>query len=61
LLLVKNRSTINRWSGLFRQVIYRYQAALKDKLSGRVEVDESYFGAKRHRGYHEKLNLFVNK
>ena len=36
-------------------VIYRHQIALKDKLLGRVEVDESYFGAKRHRGYHGKL------
>ena len=55
LLLGKNRNTINRWYGLFRQVIYRHQTALKDKLLGRVEVDESYFGAKRHRGYHGKL------
>ena len=28
---------------------------LKDKLLGRVEVDESYFGGKRYRGYHGKL------
>ncbi|TXI21388.1 MAG: IS1595 family transposase, partial [Nitrosomonas sp.] len=44
LLLGKNRNTINRWYGIFRQVIYRHQTALKDKLLGRVEVDESYFG-----------------
>ena len=41
-LLDKNRNTINRWYGLFRQAIYRYQTA-------------HYFGTKRHRGYHEKL------
>ncbi|MBS0424889.1 MAG: IS1595 family transposase [Proteobacteria bacterium] len=55
LLLGKNRNTINRWYGIFRQVIYRHQTVLRDKLLGRVEVDESYFGAKRHRGYHGKL------
>jgi len=44
-LLGKNRNTINRWYSIFRQVIYRHQIALKDKLLGRVEVDESYFGA----------------
>ena len=44
LLLGKNRNTINRWYSIFRQVIYRHQTALKDKLLGRVEVDESYFG-----------------
>ncbi len=49
LLLGENRNTINRWYGIFRQVIYRHQTALKDKLLGRVEIDESYFGAKRHR------------
>lgn len=51
----KNRNTTNRWYDLFRQVIYLYQTALKNKLLGRVEVDESYLGAKRHRGYHGKL------
>jgi len=47
LLLVKNRNTINRWYGIFRQVIDRHQTALKGKLLGRVEVDESNFGVKR--------------
>ena len=28
---------------------------LKDKLLGRVEVDESYFGVKRHRDHHDEL------
>ncbi|TYP69898.1 hypothetical protein BCL69_11341 [Nitrosomonas communis] len=49
LLLGENHNPINRWYGIFRQVIYRHQTALKDKLLGRVKVDEGYFGAKQHR------------
>ena len=55
LLLGKNRNTINHCYGISRQGIYDHQTALKDKLLGRVEVDESYFGVKRHRGYRGKL------
>ena len=55
LLLGKNRNTINHWYGIFRKRIYDHQLELKDKLLGRVEVDESYFGAKRQRDYHGKL------
>ena len=55
MLLGLNRNTINRWYGLFRRAIYGHQSALKDKLVGRVEVDESYFGAKRQRGRQGKL------
>jgi len=55
LLLGLNRNTINRWYGLFRRAIYCHQAALKDKLVGRIEVDESYFGGKRQRGRQGKL------
>ena len=55
LLLELNRNTINRWYGIFRESIYSHQTDLKDKLVGKVEVDESYFGAKRHRGFHGKL------
>jgi len=54
-LLGRNRNTINRWYGLFRKAIFCYQEALKDSLVGKVEVDESYFGAKRVRGFHGKL------
>lgn len=50
-----NRNTINHWYLIFRQVIYKHQTALRIKLVGAVEVDESYFGAKRQRGYHGKL------
>lgn len=55
LLLGLNRNTVNRWYGLFRRAICRHQATLKEKLVGRVEVDESYFGAKRQRGCQGKL------
>ena len=55
LLLDLNRNTINRWYGIFRQEIYQYQVNQKNLLYGSVEVDESYFGAKRQRGYHGKL------
>lgn len=55
LLLNINRNTINRWYGIFRQEIYEYQVNQKNLLYGSIEVDESYFGAKRQRGYHGKL------
>ncbi len=54
-LLSMNRNTVNRWYGIFRRAIYAHQEALKDALVGRVEVDESYFGASRVRGFHGKL------
>lgn len=54
-LLELNRNTINRWYSIFRQEIYEYQTNQKNKLYGPIEVDESYFGAKRQRGYHGKL------
>lgn len=50
-----NRNTINRWYGIFRNEIYLFQSGQKDLLYGSIEVDESYFGAKRHRGFHGKL------
>lgn len=59
LLLDINRNTINRWYNIFRQEIYQYQVNQKNQLYGSVEVDESYFGAKRQRGYHGK-NQFVH-
>ena len=55
LLLGINRNTINRWYNIFRQEICQYQVNQKNQLYGSVEVDESYFGAKRQRGYHGKL------
>ena len=53
-LLGLNRNTVNRWYGIFRRAIHAHQEALKDALVGRVEVDESYFGASRVRGFHGK-------
>lgn len=50
-----NRNTINRWFAIFRQEIHEYQTNQKRLLYGEIELDESYFGAKRQRGYHGKL------
>ena len=40
---------------LFREAIYYHQTDLRAKFVGFIEVDESYFGAKRQRGFHGKL------
>ncbi len=40
---------------LFREAIYDHQTDLRAKFVGSIEVDESYFGAKRQRGFHGKL------
>ena len=40
---------------LFRETIYDHQTDLRAKFVGSIEVDESYFGAKRQRGFHGKL------
>ena len=50
-----NRNTVNRWYGIFRHEIHLHQTNLKEMLYGNIEVDESYFGAKRQRGFHGKL------
>lgn len=55
LLLDINRNTINHWFTIFRQEIYDYQTNQKRLLYGEIELDESYFGAKRQRGLHGKL------
>jgi len=44
-----NRHTIERYYGIFRQKIADYQEQNKKKLSGQIEIDESYFGS-RHFG-----------
>ena len=49
-LLEINRNTINRLFNLFRNKIYQYQIHEFKKFIGEVEIDESYFGAKRIRG-----------
>lgn len=54
-LLGLNRKTVNRFYNLFRQSIFGHQFKEFRKFIGEAEVDESYFGAKRIRGYHGKL------
>src|SRR3989304_2246484 len=49
-ILVKlNRHTVERYFTLFRKLIFK-ESLKEEKLSGEVEVDESYFGATRVRG-----------
>ena len=50
-----NRNTINRWYGIFRMAIYDYQLTESEKFFGEAEIDESYFGARRKRGFKGKL------
>jgi len=54
-LLGLNRNTVNRYYMLFRIAIAKYQHDEFEKFVGMVELDESYFGAKRVRGFHGKL------
>lgn len=54
-LLGMNRNTINHWYGIFRKAVYAHQMKECEKIFGEAELDESYFGAKRVRGYHGKL------
>jgi transposase-like protein len=54
-LLEVNRNTINRYYNLFRKLIYEYQQHEFEKIKWSVEVDESYWWAKRKRGYRGKL------
>ena len=50
-----NRNTVNRYYGLFRLAIFRYQLKQFQRVMGDVEMDESYFGATRVRGFSGKL------
>lgn len=54
-LLGMNRKTINRYFMLFRQAVYEHQMRLCEQILGAVELDESYFGARRKRGFRGKL------
>jgi len=40
---------------LLRKAILFHQSEIFQKLGGTVELDESYFGAARKRGFHGKL------
>lgn len=54
-LLGINRNTINRWFMNFRKAIYVHQMTEFHKIFGEAEVDETYFGAKRVRGFRGRL------
>jgi transposase-like protein len=46
-----NRNTINRFFNIFREaILFNSIKSDKDKIKGNIELDESYFGAKRIRG-----------
>ena len=55
LLTGLNRNTINHWYAHFRLAIFWYQVHEFERLFGEIELDESYFGARRKRGFHGKL------
>lgn len=46
-LLSLNRNTIDRYFHIFREEIAKYQEDNLQKLSGEIEIDESYFGSRR--------------
>lgn len=50
-----NRNTVNRWFNIFRQLIYSERVTRLKQFVGEVELDESYFGPSRVKGYHGKL------
>ena len=54
-LLGLNRKTVDDYYNLFRRLIYVEQKQEFARLSGIIELDESYFGARRIRGKHIKL------
>lgn len=54
-LLEFNRNTINRYYMIFRIAIVLHQQDEFRKFVGLIELDESYFGARRVRGFHGKL------
>ncbi len=45
-----SRNTVNRYYNIFREHILSWQYEEVMRLSGEIEVDESYFGARRVRG-----------
>jgi transposase-like protein len=54
-LLGINRNTINRYYMIFRRCIFLEQSVELQSFRGIVELDESYFGARRIRGNKTKL------
>jgi transposase len=45
-----NRNTVNRLYNLLREYVVRLGLEEQEKFTGEIEVDESYFGARRIRG-----------
>jgi len=54
-LLGINRNTINLRYNNFRRAIYAYQHREFVRIIGEAEIDESYFGARRKRGFRGRL------
>ena len=54
-LMELNRKTVDHYYNLFRTLIYQKQTSEFKKLTGTIELDESYFGPKRLRGKHQPL------
>jgi transposase len=52
-LLCINRNTVNAWYRNFREQIVRFSEETGPKLSGEVELDESYFGGPRKKHHAE--------
>lgn len=50
LLLGYNRKTIDRYFNIFREHILEYEHQALQPFAGEIELDESYFGARRVRG-----------
>lgn len=50
-----HRNTINQYYHEFRCAIYARQMQEFEKIFGEAEIDESYFGGRRKRGYRGKL------
>ena len=50
MLLGYNRRTIDRYFNIFREYILEYQHQALMPFAGEIELDESYFGARRVRG-----------
>jgi transposase len=53
-ILKLNRKTIDRYYNLFREKIMQVSIREMEVISGEIELDESYFGAKRVRGKRER-------
>ena len=49
-ILTINRNTINRYYNIFRVGIFEFSNQQLSQFEGVIELDESYFGAKRVRG-----------